>query len=751
MLSWIGLLLTRIRPVVVAAVLIVTPPSGTSSPTRPSPPDAYIVRAGTLILTLSSSGEIISIEVSKRWIKTVGGRTAMEGCTVKDPPELRALTDGAVEVRRTFLNRDGVHSCVVTDRYVADGQAIRWEVTVEGVGSPWSTGITTTMVFPDTAGTRFWTSWGSPGHRTPADWEGEGIEWHNPFETRPFRDLHLVYGGHFGKGAGYSLPVFSVMNPRENFGVALAMSPEDPLLDVHMITTVSGEVSQIRRFNRLEKGKPVAFTMHLFAHEPDWRPVVSFLVDRYPRFFAPPLTTALELCGLGAYSSHEGEIDVAKYRAMGGIINWKASFDFSYMGMFIPPVESDTTLWRRFDVNSLGEPIPGKQTYSSIAWMRDYAGMMKRLGFSTLNYFNVTEFGGSSAFGPKVVYPRPDFGPEERTWSNPSWFLFERFPGAILFGALDHVGWHIRTPQQHMDSPVRLHNEPCWTWGGAIATDVGDSAYAAFLLDQARLHVEKIPDAQGICMDRLDWLNEYNWRADDGMSWLDGRPARSLLNSFKAFVPRLSAVMHGNGKAMFCNPHMNRLEMMEYFDGVYNEFGHIGHNLNLSAFLCLFKPLLCWTPDKQTVMASPDAYFQHHLLMGAFPTAPFPGNDHTLGPDPEVERYYLDYGKMFTELRGREWILLPQVIDVDGGSALANAFARGKRTVLIPVIRGNGPSATVKLRHCGRLLGNSPAVVRIWHPGEQTPSETTMNIQDDSLTLLVPLRRGCAFAVISPK
>jgi len=143
-------------------------------------------------------------------------------------------------------------------------------------------------------------------------------------------------------------------------------------------------------------------------------------------------------------------------------------------------------------------------------------------------------------------------------------------------------------------------------------------------------------------------------------------------------------------------------------------------------------------------MESPDAYFQHHVLMGAFPTAPFPGNDHTLGPDPEVERYYLDYGKMFTELRGREWILLPQVIEVEGGTALVNAFVRGKRTVLIPVINGTGPSVTLILRHCKLLFGISPVVVRIWHPGEETSSSTFMNIQGDSLTFTIPLRRGCA-------
>jgi hypothetical protein len=741
--------LCRISLAILLGMIVLSLPPNSRASARPSPSKAFVVRAGLLTLRISSSGEITSVSLSKKWTRKVAGRTNLEGCTVKGPSQVRVLPGGAVEVQKTFESDDGRYRCAVTDRFIPDGQAIRWEVAAEGSESTWSTGITTSLVFPETVKTRFWTAWGSPGHLTPADWGGERLEWHNPFETRPFRNLHLVYGGHFGKGAGYSLPVFSVMNDVVGSGIALAMSPEDPLLDVHMITTTSGEVSQTRRFNRLEKGKPVSFRMHIFAHEPDWRPVVAFMVERYSRFFEPPLANALELCGLGAYSSYEGEIDVHKYEAMGGIVNWKASFDFSYMGMFIPPVDSDTTRWKRFDVTSEGEPIRGKVTYSSIAQMRQYARTMKELNFATLNYFNVTEFGGSSDFSPKVVYPLPEFRSGEQTWTNPSAFLYKRFPGAILFGALDHVGWHKRTPEQHMNSPVRLHDEPFWTWGGAIATDVGDSAYAAFLLDQARLHVEKIPDAQGICIDRLDWLNEYNWRADDGTSWLDGRPVRSLLNSFKAFIPRLSSVMHGNGRAMFCNPHMNRLEMMEYFDGIYNEFGHIGHNLNLSAFLCLFKPLLCWTPDRQTVMESPDAYFQHHLLMGAFPTAPFPGNDHTVQPEPEVERHYLNYGTMFRLMRGRRWVLLPRVIEVTKGSALANIFLKRKNEVVIPVMMGSGESANVTLRHCKKLLGVSSVVIQIWHPGKTQPLRTQQTVRGDSLSLSVPLQSGCAFVSVT--
>jgi hypothetical protein len=710
----------------------------------------FSVVAGTTVLTISQEGRISALGVRGKWEKRLMGLTQLDSCSQVGPTSAKTSQAGGVEFVKTFVTPDGRRRCTVRERFAPDGPDIRWEVVVEGSDGPWSTGISTTLEFADTTNARFWTTWGTPNHLSPADWGGETPGWHNPFETRPFRDMHLVYGGHFGKGAGYSIPVFSVTNNADGSGISLAMSPDDPLLDVHMITSRSGRVTQTRRFNRLEKGKPVRFTMHLFIHEPDWRPVLAFMVTTYPRYFIAPSPRALDLCGLGAYSSYEGEIDVRKYHAMGGIVNWKASFDFSYMGMFIPPVASDTTRWKRFDVTSEGDPIPGKATYSSIARMRQYAKTMKDLGFATLNYFNVTEFGGSSAFSPKMVYPRPEFRAGENDWTNPSAFLYDHFPGAILFGALDHVGWHRRTPRQHMDSPVRPHDEPFWTWGGAIATDVGDSAYAEFLLNQARLHVEKLPDAQGICMDRLDWLNEYNWHADDGRSWLGGKPGRSLLNSFKGFIPRLSSLMHDNGKVMFCNPEMNRLELMEHFDGVYNEFGHIGYNVNVSAFLCLFKPLLCWTPDKKTVMLSPDEFFQHHLLMGAFPTAPFPGNDHTLLPDPEVDRLYLEYGKMFTLLRGRKWVLLPFVIDIDKGSALCNVFRKGDTELVVPVMLGTGDSVRVHLRHCKQLLGVTSVSVETWYPGETQPLRATMRVSDDELTLPLRLRRGCAFVTVTP-
>ncbi len=711
--------------------------------------NSFTVRSGDMEIAVSRNGEITGI--GKRtggWRKQMRGLTFLDSCTQAGEAHVQTTEGGGIRCTRPFQRTGGGLRLTVIDRFTPEKGAVRWDVEIEGGGEPWSTGIGTLASFPDTAGARFWTTWGNPEHVSPLDWGGHPEAWHNPFEPRPFREMHLIYGGHFAKGAGYSVPVFSVMYPGEKTGIGLAMSPADPLLDVHLVTTSGGDVTQRRNFNRLGAGTSVKFTMHIFLHEPDWRPVIAFVAARYPAYFRPPEPHALDVCGLGAYSSWEGAIDAPKYRAMGGIVNWKASFDFSYMGMFVPPVPSDTTPWKRFDATSGGDPAPGQKTFTTIAQMARYAARMKGLGFLTLNYFNITEFGGFSEFGKTVAWPDPHVTGTEDVWTNPTAFLYDNFPGAIVFGVVDDIGWHKRSGQDLMHMSVKFLDHPFWTWGGAIIVDAGDPLYARFLLNQARLHVEKFPDARGIAIDRFDWLNEYNWHADDGKTWIAGKPVRSLLNSYREFIPRLARVFHDSGKVVFCNPHMNRLDLMEWIDGVYNEFGQIGYNLNLSAFLTLYKPLICWTPDKATVMNSPDEFFQRHLLMGAFPTAPYPGNDHTIEPDTEVERYYLDYGPMFTLMHGRSWVLLPAVTEVLRGRALCNIFQAGRR-ILVPVVMGSSDTVTVSVRHCGVLGLASTIVTETWYPGQEKPVTGRATVRGDELELSVPLKRGCAFLVLS--
>ena len=86
-----------------------------------------------------------------------------------------------------------------------------------------------------------------------------------------------------------------------------------------------------------------------------------------------------------------------------------------------------------------------------------------------------------------------------------------------------------------------------------------------------------------------------------------------------------------------------RLELMRHVDGFYDEHGYLPYNLNTSSFLALRKPLVCWTSEENPFGSNPDEYFQRHLYMGAFPTIPFPGNDHSVLPSDANDRLYLDY------------------------------------------------------------------------------------------------------------
>jgi hypothetical protein len=427
--------------------------------------DAFTVRGGNVEVIISPRGELTRIaNITSSWVKSLRGITTLEECGQPQDIRVKRLSGGGCRFTKSFVSTDGVHRATIIESFTPEKTSIRWEVQVEGDDRPWSTGITTRVVLVDTTGARFWTTWGDPDHLSPAPRSDAREVWHEPFSPRVFRAMHLTYGGHFGNGGGYAVPVFSVLYPGEGNAASFLMSPRDPLLDIHMVTTPAGEVRQTRNFNRLEKGTRVSFTMHVFVHEPDWRAVMASVVNAYPRYFVPPSRNAGAISGLGAYSSYEGEIDAAKYRKMGGIVNWKASFDFSYMGMFIPPVPTDTTTWKRFDVNSGGELIEGRRTFTSIRQMRDYAARMKKMGFFTLNYFNVTEFGGISEFAKAVQYPPPPSGAGELDWTNPTAFLYRHFPGAILFGTFEHEGWHSLTPEQMQNPAARFHDQPFWTW-----------------------------------------------------------------------------------------------------------------------------------------------------------------------------------------------------------------------------------------------------------------------------------------------
>ena len=570
---------------------------------------------------------------------------------------------------------------------------------------PWSAPVDTLFQWPHPTQARVWLP------------RGYGSVWQDPLVPQPFEDRTYDYGAFFNREDGLSLPMASILDEENGIGITFIQSPRDVLLDLQISTTRSGAILFSRAFHRfagsLSKTK---LHMDIVVHEPDVRAALNAIVTRYPEYFEPPCKLAHQVGGGGAYSGWEGPIDAKKLSAMGFTMNWKASLDFPYMGQFLPPVKDDDEKWNRFAGGGEGvftSADEGRFGQTSIRQMSAYSSAMRTQGFHVLNYFNVTEFGAH------IKYPAtpPKDSNDPNLWRDANDFLHNRMEDAVL-----------KTP------------DPIWTWGDGVIMDCGDPTYRDFLLQQAKRHVEKLPDSSGICIDRMDWLTRYNPHADDGATWIDG-PSRHLRRSWIALMEELGPVFHNAGKVIFANDMDRRLELMQHVDGFYDEHGYFPYNLNTSAFLALRKPLVSWISDENPFGADPDAFFQRLLYMGAFPTVPLRGNDHSVLPSEANERLSLDYGPLFNALRGRTWLLKPGIVEVADGNSKANVFETPSHYVIFVGLAGQRTNAQIRVRG---LSGTA----QVLHPGEGDHAHLQLD-QNGSAVLEVPLKRGCAMLILN--
>jgi len=672
-------------------------------------PIRFKVVSPLITVLLTADGAIAAIQANKH-DQTVSGMTRWAACQVEGKTTAQELPGGGVQFSRKI--RDGQnHAGTVIERFTPTQDSVRWEVEMTGEGEPWTTTIITRLACPNPKGLRWWTAWSDPERR--------GDAWRDPLELRPFANRSWHYGNAAQiapvSGDFIAIPLATVTSPDRASGFSLVMSPEDVLLNMTFAVSAAGEMRFSRTRHRLGAGKTVRFAMDLVGHEAHWRGGLRWMAARYPAFFDPPNPRADAMAGCGAYSGDERPIDVAKFKQMAFRINWKLSDDFPYMGMFIPPVKNADERWTR----SCGEPAPtGKPDTISCRQMNNYARWMREQGFHVLNYFNVTEFGKNmkDAAIPAARASDPEL------WKDPVAFAKLRLPNACF------------------------KKQPSPMYYGAWLVDVGDPAFRDFTLDQAKRHLEWLPDTDGICIDRMDWLRYYNPDGDDGVSWVDGQPARSLYQSWHAFMAELGPLMRRADKVIFGNTMTMRVELNRHLDGIYTEHGDNPGALNAATLMGIRKPVLAWTYNKTLTEPDPDSFFQRHLHLGAYPTAPYPFNHHCINPEPKAERQYMDYGPLLDAIRGKKWVLAAGCIEVATPGVKVNLFQVPGGYALPVTFGGKTESAVVRLRVPGRL---DTLKCEALHPGADAPVPVMTTPKDGALELQVPLKRGCAMVRIT--
>ena len=675
------------------------------------------------------------------------GETQLEGCQTNGLAERTVSGEGYAFTRKVVDAQQ--HEATITDTFTPNKDSIRWEVEITSADAPWTAPIISRMQCVKPEETQMWTAWGSPDldgvQLTPeltallqAGKASLGGEWSDPLTPIGFVNRDWHYGNvsqPIPVGNDYVvLPVFTLLAPASDTGFSLVLDPNDVLLTMDLSVNDNGQFQYCRTNHRIGGGKTLKFGMDLVLHEASWRGGLRFMTHRYPLFFLPPNPRAHQIAGCGAYSICEAPIDAEKLRKMAFGFNWKLSDDFPYMGMFLPPVKDVDESWTR----SCGEPSPpGKGATTSCRQMNDYAQQMKVNGFSVLSYFNVNEFGKN--VNPLQDDRQTDPANNSELWRNCSAYMRANFPQAWLRVPADQrTGWASIALPEGMQGLV----SNCY---GAAIVDPGDRAYLQFLLEQCRRNIRWLPDTDGICIDRTDWLRFFNSLADDGVSWAHGKPARSLFRSWAALMAEMGPLMHDANKVIFANLMTMRLELGRHLDAIYTEFGNNGIALNASALLGLHKPVVAWTNNDTLSEPDPDGFMQRHLHLGVFPTAPYPFNNHCITPEPKADRLYLDYGPLLGAMRGRQWVLTPGCVKTSTPGIKVNLFQVPDGYAVPVTFGGTLESAMVAIR----LPGDREQVrCEALYPGGESPVPLQAKYQENELKLQVPLKRGCAMVLI---
>jgi hypothetical protein len=182
-------------------------------------------------------------------------------------------------------------------------------------------------------------------------------------------------------------------------------------------------------------------------------------------------------------------------------------------------------------------------------------------------------------------------------------------------------------------------------------------------------------------------------------------------------------------------------EVDGFFDEDWHPAGQPGCGHAGCGLMGLRKPAMIWTYTADAVRNDP-AFFDRHLLLGVFPTVPFPGNDHSICPDPVVDALYLDYAPLLAALAGKKWVLTPHSVEVEGDRAQANLFEVPGGLVAPVVFGPRDDAVTLVVRNVAEV--NARAKIEVLHPGAPCPQPLPAEMERGVAKLRVPLKGGCA-------
>jgi hypothetical protein len=434
------------------------------------------------------------------------------------------------------------------------------------------------------------------------------------------------------------LPLVSVMDPETDNAVTIALPVDENI--PHLQVAWSDSRNLVLKMGRrgMGGGRPTTIRILLYVHPADYRSALKVYSDDFPAYFRPVLPRG-PYEGTFWYHHILSHPDFEEMARQNVRFVW-SSFWFTRMGDFMPSAKE----WYPYTYSrwwKLKETMSDEKIAAFIKTMHEH-------DIGTYAYFNVTEYGGA---GDK------DGGTEA--------------PDRELTGPL--AAALVRNPD----------GKAIPTWEGSKVVNPGPaSPYRQMLMDQARRHVQRIPEFDGFIVDRLDWASGFDYSRDDGLSMDGDRPMENMAVPVADALGELNRIAHEAGKRVILNQFW-RADVLRDADG----YCHENDYLPAMAYVAPFRPASAWHRRSYSGDLLPfEAQMKRRLFWALFPqfvAHEFPVSQQD--PNPRAADLMEIYAPLFAPLIGKEQVLEPHCVAVTGPND-TNLFFNGQRQYVAPVV-----------------------------------------------------------------
>ncbi len=441
-------------------------------------------------------------------------------------------------------------------------------------------------------------------------------------------------------GTAYVLPLVTVMDPKTDQAITVALPPNVniPHLQVEWI---AGRTLRLTLGHRaMGGGKPSPLRLLFYAHPADYRSTLKAYSDEFPAYFESPLPRGRSE-GTFWYHHIQDHPDYAEMARQHVRYMW-SSFWFTYLGNYMP----DGPEWEPYTYGhwwKLGQMMSDAKIKAFIAEMKEH-------GIGIYGYFNVTEFGGKG-------------GAADDSTEIPTHMLQTRFAEAVL---KDAKGQSIPSWEGSNDMNPRLAGS-FWPW----------------LKMQLERYLERLPELEGVIIDRLDWSSRLDYGHDDGFSMVGDQAVENMAMPVAEALQEVCRISHAAHRRVIVNQFW-RVEVLRDVDGYCHECDYVP----ALAYLAPYRPLSAWEERKKKYdgdLLEFEKQMKLRLQFACFPQMiahEFPISQQK--PNPHAADFLEIYAPLFDPLIGKRQVLLPHCVAATGNNDV-NLFLNGAGEYVAPL------------------------------------------------------------------